>query len=80
MNLVPVFSHPQATTTSSAKVALMANVTASYYYADGEMATVSVDVENDYPDAIDEARVNAIRGLRELTGIGEVSHVAEFDD
>ena len=30
----------------------MAAVTAEYRYADGEVVTVMVDIENDYPDAL----------------------------
>lgn len=48
----------------------MAAVTAEYRYADGEVVTVMVDIENDYPDALAEAKATAISGLRELTGIG----------
>ena len=49
----------------------MASVTAEYHYADGEFLVVMVDVENDYPDCLSEAKATAVAGLRELTGISE---------
>lgn len=48
----------------------MASVTAEYRYADGECVTVMVDVENDYPDCLAQAKAVAVEGVRELTGIG----------
>lgn len=48
----------------------MASVTAEYHYPDGDFVVVMVDVENDYPDSLAEAKVTAIAGIRELTGIG----------
>ena len=48
----------------------MASVTAEYRYADGECVTVMVDIENEYPDALAEAKATAVAGVRELTGIG----------
>lgn len=48
----------------------MATVIARYEYADGEQVTISVEVENDYPDALAEAKATAVAGVRELTGIG----------
>jgi hypothetical protein len=48
----------------------MACVTAEYRYADGECVTVMVDIENEYPDALAEAKATAVAGVRELTGIG----------
>jgi hypothetical protein len=47
----------------------MASVTAIYRYPTGEAVSVRVKVENDYPDALDQARATAIAGVRELTGI-----------
>ena len=48
----------------------MASVTAEYRYADGECVTVMVDVENDYPDSLAEAKATAVQGVKDLTGIG----------
>lgn len=48
----------------------MASVTAEYRYADGEVVTVMVDVEDSYPDSLDQAKATAVAGVRELTGIG----------
>lgn len=48
----------------------MACVTAEYRYLDGEVVTIMVDIENDYPDALAEAKATAVAGIRELTGIG----------
>lgn len=47
----------------------MATVTAEYRYADGEVVTVMVDVENDYPDSLDQAKATAVAGVCELTGL-----------
>lgn len=47
----------------------MATVYASYEYADGERVSVSVEIENDYPDALAEAKATAVAGVRDLTGI-----------
>jgi hypothetical protein len=51
----------------------MASVTATYVYGGAEGDTVSVDVviENDYPDALSEARKTAVAGIRELTGMND---------
>lgn len=48
----------------------MASVTAEYRYADGECVTLMVDVENDYPDCLAQAKAIAVEGVRDLTGIG----------
>jgi hypothetical protein len=45
----------------------MATVTAEYRYADGDVVTVMVDVEN---DALAEAKATAVQGVKDLTGIG----------
>jgi hypothetical protein len=50
----------------------MATVTAEYRYADGDVVTVMVDVEDSYPDSLDQAKATAVAGVRELTGIGTV--------
>ena len=47
----------------------MASVTAEYRYADGEVVTVMVDIENDYPDALSQAKATAVAGVCELTGL-----------
>ena len=47
----------------------MASVTAIYRYPNGEAVSIKVKVENDYPDALDQARATAIAGVKDLTGI-----------
>ena len=59
----------------------MASVTAEYHYADGEFVVVMVDVENDYPDSLAEAKATAVQGVKDLTGIGsEQAQVEEPTD
>jgi hypothetical protein len=48
----------------------MASVTAEFRYADGDVVTVMVDVENDYPDCLAQAKAVAVEGVKDLTGIG----------
>jgi hypothetical protein len=49
----------------------MASVTAEYHYGDGgDFVVVMVDVENDYPDSLAEAKATAVQGVKDLTGIG----------
>jgi hypothetical protein len=48
----------------------MASVTAEFRYADGDVVTVMVDVENDYHDSLAEAKATAVQGVKDLTGIG----------
>lgn len=43
----------------------MTSVTVQHAWADGSVTSVEVDVENDYPDALSEARATAVRGLAE---------------
>jgi hypothetical protein len=51
--------------------ALMASVTAEYHYGDGgDFVVVMVDVENDYPDCLAQAKAVAVEGVKDLTGIG----------
>jgi hypothetical protein len=47
----------------------MASVTGSYRYVDGEQITFSVEVENDYPDALDQAKATCLAALRDITGL-----------
>jgi hypothetical protein len=51
----------------------MATVTVEYRYAEGEVVTVMVDVENDYPDCLAQAKAVAVEGVKDLTGIGSES-------
>lgn len=49
----------------------MASVTAECHYGDGgDFVVVMVDVENDYPDSLAEAKATAVQGVKDLTGIG----------
>ena len=48
----------------------MASVTAEYHYSLEEFVVVMVDVENDYPDSLAEAKATAVQGVKDLTGIG----------
>jgi hypothetical protein len=43
----------------------MARVTVSYVFADGETIQVSVTGKRSYPDAIDELRSAAVKGLHD---------------
>lgn len=43
----------------------MTTVTAQYAWPDGTTATFEVELENDYPDALDQARATVVRGLAE---------------
>ena len=42
------------------------SVTAIYQASSEERYIVTIDIDNDYPDAIAEARANAVRGVHEL--------------
>ena len=53
----------------------MTCVTAQHTWADGSVTTFEVEVENDYPDALDEARATVVRGLAEA-----VAALAEGDE
>jgi hypothetical protein len=44
----------------------MASITVRHTWADSSVVEVRVNVDASYPDAIDEARVNARRLLREV--------------
>lgn len=49
----------------------MTSVVAQHVWADGSATTVEVEVENDYPDALAEAKATAVRGLLEaVAGLG----------
>lgn len=43
----------------------MARVTVSYVFADGERVCVSVTGKRSYPDAMDELRATAVKGLHD---------------
>lgn len=50
----------------------MTSVAAQHTWADGSVTLVEVDVENDYPDALDQARATAVRALTEaVTAMSE---------
>lgn len=53
----------------------MTSVVAQHTWPDGSCTLVEVEVENDYPDALDQARVTAVRGLTEV-----VAALAPDDD
>ena len=56
----------------------MANaVMARYDYPEGGSVTITVQVEASYPDALDEARAQAVRGLRDAMADGVVDTEAE---
>jgi len=55
----------------------MSAVMARYEYADGGSITITVQVAASYPDALDEARMQAIRGLREAMAEGAVDTETE---
>lgn len=41
----------------------MTTVVVQHAWNDGSITSVQVDLENDYPDALDQARVTAVRAL-----------------
>lgn len=43
----------------------MTTVVVQHAWADGSITSVQVDLENDYPDALDQARVTAVRAPTE---------------
>lgn len=51
----------------------MTSVAAQHTWADGSVTLVEVDVENDYPDALSEARATAVRGLAEAEAVAALS-------
>lgn len=53
----------------------MATITASYSYASGDLLTVMIDIENDYPDAMSEATKTLGAAMREALVV-----VAELED
>lgn len=54
----------------------MARLSASYQYADGDKISVTLKIENDYPDALDEARKVCADTLRDLIALA----VVEIED
>lgn len=57
----------------------MAAVTITYQFDDDEALTITVEVDDSYPDAIAEARINAVRAYREAMG-ANTDATAELDD
>lgn len=58
----------------------MASVTITHHHADGEVTTVTVEVDADYPDAIDQARAEAVHCLADTLCILEVMWSDKGDD
>ena len=56
----------------------MALVQVSYTYPEGGVLSVTVKAASNYPDAIDEARAQAVRGFREA--LGELAAEVQGDD
>ena len=56
----------------------MAAVTITYRWADDDALSVTVEVDESYPDAIDEARAGAVRAYREAIG-ASVEALAALD-
>lgn len=54
----------------------MAILTASWTFADGDQCDVSVEIENDYPDALSQAVVTCVDLIRSVlvTGIAVQQH------
>lgn len=59
---------------------MMAGVAAIYHYADGDEVSVSVEIENDYPDALREAVRTCADMLREAMVAGIVVQAEDDDD
>lgn len=57
----------------------MATVTLRYVFADGDNIGVSIEVDDSYPDALDEARATAVRAFREAIQDG-IAAIAQDDD
>ena len=57
----------------------MATVALRYTFADGDRISVSVTVEDSYPDAVDEARATATRAFREAITDG-IDAITRTDD
>lgn len=48
----------------------MATASGAYHYGDsGDFVSFEVEIENDYPDSLNEARKTVVQALRELTGM-----------
>lgn len=47
----------------------MAKVTIHRRFPDDDDIRVTIDVENDYPDALSQALATALRGFREACGV-----------
>ncbi len=41
----------------------MTSVALHHQWSDGSVTSVEVEVDNDYPDALDQARVTAVKAL-----------------
>ena len=58
----------------------MATVTIKYGFADGDSILAQVEVPESYPDAIDEARAQAVRAFREAMRDGLEASVRDDED
>lgn len=47
----------------------MANVRITYTYSSGDEVEAEIHVDDSFPDCVDEARAQAVRAVREITGI-----------
>lgn len=57
----------------------MARVTIRYTFSDGDALAAQVDVPASYPDALDEARMQAVRAFRDAMTEG-MAAIADEDD
>ena len=55
----------------------MPSVTASHYWDSETVTCITVEIEDQFPDAADEARTQAVRGLLELVDILEQDRADE---
>jgi hypothetical protein len=58
----------------------MATVQVSYTFAGGENVTVTVQAKSNYPDAIDEARGQAVKAWREAYAELTAAEAVELDE
>ena len=57
----------------------MAAVTITHAYADDETVSITVEVDESYPDALAEARATAVRAYHQATGV-EFDTTATLDE
>lgn len=55
-------------------------VQASYTYADGTQVAVMVQVPESYPDALNQARNEAVRGVQQIMGVEDMAFDDEVDE